>query len=338
MDTLLNRRDVFKWAPGAASLAYMPAFADTAPIAVALSGPNERARQLLGNGGVWRLVKRAADAEIVWITASPSERAAVSVEALRADKHMITELPAALTLDDCQALVEASEQAGRHCYLFESGCYAMESLFVLGLFSAGLLGDALFAETGFCSTVGRTEGMTLAARALPPVGWYMKTNRGDRIRSVAAIGSPHVQNALLATEQGRAIALSQNTATPRPDEGLVRIQGTKGVYSGMSNGVFVDGRSPEAEAFEPVSAYSEYEPRLLRGSIVAADALCLRRIAWSLRGEQPPDCDVYDAAVWSAVPLLAATSIARHGEPIECPDFTRGQWRDRAPIRAERMD
>jgi hypothetical protein len=225
--------------------------------------------------------------------------------------------------------------------LFERGCYTVESLFVLRLFSAGLLGDALFAETGVSHTLPASEsaplGMTLASKALPPVGWYMDIHRGDRVRSVTALHSAYVQNALLATEQGRTIALSQNTATPRPDEGLVRIQGTKGVYSGMSHGLYVDGRSPNSEVFQPLSAYVEYEPKLPRSGATAADALCLYRIAKSLRHGQPPDCDVYDAATWSAIPLLAAQSAEQRSEPVECPDFTRGEWRHRTPVRAERM-
>lgn len=343
MTNLLDRRDVLKWALGAATLGVARAFPDAPAIHVAVRGSGARGLELrrpLAADETWRVVTRFDDAEIVLNVAPPRERAAVSLAALRAGKHVITELPAALTLDDCQALVDASEQAERHCYLFESGCYTMESLFVLGLFSAGLLGDALFAETGFCRTLATAEnalpGMTLASKALPPVGWYMNINRGDRVRSVTALHSPYVQNALLATEQGRTIALSQNTATPRPDEGLVRIQGTKGVYSAMSHGLYVDGRSPDGEAFEPPAAYNEYEPRLLRNG-ATPDALCFFRIAQSLRHGRPPDCDVYDAAAWSAIPLLAADSVEKRSEPVECLDFTRGQWRHRAPVRAERM-
>ena len=342
MTNLLDRRDVLKWALGTASLGVARAFPDAPPVRVAVNGASERGlalRRLLAADERWRVVSGFEDAEIVLNAAPPLERAAASMAALRAGKHVIAELPAALTLNDCQALVDACEQADRQYYLFESGCYTVESLFVLGLFSAGLLGDALFAETGFCRTLGAEDvlpGMTLASKALPPVGWYMNIHRGDRIRSVTALHSPYLQNAMLATEGGRTIALSQNTATPRPDEGLVRIQGTKGVYSGMRHGVYVDGRSPDGEAFDPPEAYTDCQPKSPHKN-ATADALCFYRIAQSLRHGRPPDCDVYDAATWSAIPLLAADSAEKHSEPVECPDFTRGEWRHRAPVRAERM-
>ena len=340
---IFDRRDVLKWALGVASLGATRAFANEAPIRIALSGSSERGlelRRLLATDGTWRIVTRFDEAEIVLNVAPPRERAAASLAALRAGRHVITELPAALTFNDCQSLVDACEQADRQCYLLERGCYTLESLFVLRLFSAGLLGDALFAETGFCHTLPANEsvplGMTLASKALPPVGWYMDIHRGDRVRSVTALHSAYVQNALLSTEGGRTIALSQNTSTPRPDEGLVRIQGTKGVYSAMSNGLYVDGRSADGEAFERRAAYSEYEPILPQNG-ATPDALCLYRIAHSLRHGRPPDCDVYDAATWSAIPLLAANSAEQNSAPVECPDFTRGQWRHRASTRAERI-
>ncbi len=340
---IFDRRDVLRWALGAASLSATRAFADEPPIRIALTGSGERGvelRRLLAADGAWRIVTRLEDAEIVLNVAPPRERAATSLSALRAGKHVITELPAALTLNDCQSLVDACEQAERQCYLFESSCYTVESLFVLRLFGAGLLGDALFAETGLKHTLPSNEsappGMTLASKALPPVGWVMDIHRGDRVRSVTALHSAFVQNALISTEEGRTIALSQDTSTPRPDEGLVRIQGTKGVYSAMSDGLYVDGRSPDGEAFERPAAYSEYQPQLPR-SATTPEALCLYRIAHSLRHGRPPDCDVYDAATWSAIPLLAANSAEHQSAPVECPDFTRGQWRHRASMRAERI-
>lgn len=344
MTHLLDRRGVLKWALAATALGARRAFAGEPPVRIAVSGEGERRTELLRlltADEKWRVVARLDDAEILLNVASPRDRAAASLAAFRAGKHVITELPAALTLEDCQALVDASGEAERHCYLFESGCYTVESLFVLGLFSAGLLGDALFAETGFCHTLDASAntlaGMALASKMLPPVGWYMNIHRGDRVRSVTALHSPYVQNALLATAQGRTILLSQNTATPRPDEGLARIQGTKGVYSGIRHALYVDGRSPDGEAFEPWTVYKEYEPKLARNGDANAGALCFYRIAKSLRHGEPPDCDVYDAATWSAIPLLAARSVERRGEPVECPDFTRGEWRHRAPVRAERM-
>jgi hypothetical protein len=36
--------------------------------------------------------------------------------------------------------------------------------------------------------------------------------------------------------------------------------------------------------------------------------------------------DVYDAAEWSCVAELGATSMFHSSMPVEYPDFTRGDW------------
>ena len=53
------------------------------------------------------------------------------------------------------------------------------------------------------------------------------------------------------------------------------------------------------------------------------------RLIKCLREGTSTDMDVYDAAALSAVVELSCQSVARHGRPVECPDFTRGRWRAR---------
>lgn len=37
--------------------------------------------------------------------------------------------------------------------------------------------------------------------------------------------------------------------------------------------------------------------------------------------------DVYDAALWSVITPLSEWSVAREGETVKVPDFTRGAWK-----------
>ncbi len=52
------------------------------------------------------------------------------------------------------------------------------------------------------------------------------------------------------------------------------------------------------------------------------------RLIDALRAGRPPDMDVYDAAMISAVVELSGQSISRGSEPMAFPDFTRGGWKD----------
>ena len=36
--------------------------------------------------------------------------------------------------------------------------------------------------------------------------------------------------------------------------------------------------------------------------------------------------DVYDAASWMAITALSEMSIAKGGQVVDIPDFTRGKW------------
>lgn len=46
----------------------------------------------------------------------------------------------------------------------------------------------------------------------------------------------------------------------------------------------------------------------------------------------PLDQNVYEGAFWSAVTPLTRKSVAEDGMPQDLPDFTRGQWKDTAPL------
>ena len=128
----------------------------------------------------------------------------------------------------------------------------------------------------------------------------------------------------------------------------MRVQGSKGCYYGSLNKIFVDGRSNRSEGpnwlhnpeFEEMGAYEkEFAAPLwtalgdrAKGS---ADFMMLYRLVKSLREQQPPDADVYDAAAWSAVGLLAEQSAGSGSRVLDVPDFTRGKWERRAPVEAD---
>ena len=56
------------------------------------------------------------------------------------------------------------------------------------------------------------------------------------------------------------------------------------------------------------------------------------RLIKCLREGKPTDMDVYDAASLSAVSGASERSIAKGNKPVKIPDFTRGRWKNRAPL------
>jgi hypothetical protein len=125
-------------------------------------------------------------------------------------RHCAVEVPAATTLDECWALVDASEKSRRHCIQLENCCYGRLELMVLGMVRAGLFGELTHAaaaylhdqreEFFFAKDAGdwrryehlRRNGNLYPTHGIGPVARYMDINRGDRFASLVSMSSPAV--------------------------------------------------------------------------------------------------------------------------------------------------
>ncbi len=61
------------------------------------------------------------------------------------------------------------------------------------------------------------------------------------------------------------------------------------------------------------------------------------RLIQALRKGEAPDIDVYDSVLWSSIVPLSGKSVAKDGEPIKFPDFTRGAWKKSRPLGVEKI-
>ncbi|MBN1339856.1 MAG: Gfo/Idh/MocA family oxidoreductase [Bacteroidales bacterium] len=89
------------------------------------------------------------DVDLLFIATPWEWHVPMCLEALKKGKHAATEVPAALTLDECWQLVEASEKTGRHCIMMENCNYDREEMMILNLAKKGLLGELLHARCGY---------------------------------------------------------------------------------------------------------------------------------------------------------------------------------------------
>ena len=154
------------------------------------------------------------DVDAVIIATPMQLHGVMSVAALRAHKHVLSEVAAAVTLDECWALVRAAEDSGRLYMMSENCCYYRQNLVVLQMVKAGLFGDMTYAECGYVhdcralafksdgSLTWRGElardfsGNLYPTHALGPVCQWLGINRGDRLVSLVAStsaqkGIPH---------------------------------------------------------------------------------------------------------------------------------------------------
>ncbi len=154
-----------------------------------------------------RMLKRD-DLDAVMVLTPIPLHAAMSVASLRAGKHVLSEVPAAVTLQECWDLVKAVKETGRSYMLSENCCYYESCMMILNMVQKGLFGDLTYAECGYIhdcrsicfkpdgSLTWRGElhrdmiGNWYPTHAIGPVGQWLGINRGDRFVSLAANTTP----------------------------------------------------------------------------------------------------------------------------------------------------
>ena len=132
----------------------------------------------------------------------------VLLAAMENGKHAATEIPAALTIEDCWRLVETSEKLRLHCVIMENCCYGRSELMVLNMVRRGILGELLHCEGGYMhdlrSLLFSSEGEGLwrlahsitrnanlyPVHGLGPIAQWLNINRGDRMETLVSMSSP----------------------------------------------------------------------------------------------------------------------------------------------------
>lgn len=163
-----------------------------------------------------RMLERE-DIDMVIVATPWEDHARMCIDALKAGKHAFTEVPMAITTDECWQMVDAAEKAQKNCMMLENVNYGREELFCLNIVRQGLLGELLHAEaayihelrgqmnqvehgTGSWRTLhyAKRNGNLYPTHGLGPVAQYMNINRGDRFDYMSAVASPAMGRALWA--------------------------------------------------------------------------------------------------------------------------------------------
>lgn len=211
------------------------------------------------------------------------------------------------------------------------------------------------------------NGNLYPMHAIGPVACWLDINHGDRFSYLVSMSStsrglnayasevfgPEHENArrtyalgdvnttLIRTEKGRTVTLYHDTSSPRPYDLILRVQGTKGIYHGSMNKIYVHEPGRRDHQWEdPVSYYDRYEHPLWRDLGATAvnyghgggDFLAIYRFVQTVRHQTHVPIDIYDSVTWSVIAALTEESVANRSAPVDFPDFTRGAWRSRKPI------
>ncbi len=89
------------------------------------------------------------DVDAVLLATPMMLHARQAMAALDSGKHVLSEVIAATTLDECWDLVETVERTGLIYMMAENNCYHRETMMVLNMAEQGLFGDLTFAEGAY---------------------------------------------------------------------------------------------------------------------------------------------------------------------------------------------
>lgn len=131
----------------------------------------------------------------------------VCLAAMNQGIHAATEIPAALTLEDCWELVETSESTGKHLCMMENVNYRRNELAILRMVREGVLGELLHADVGylhdtrFLKIRDKGDGLWLGdhhatrdgnlypTHGLGPIAWNMDLGRGNRMEYLVSMST-----------------------------------------------------------------------------------------------------------------------------------------------------
>ena len=174
------------------------------------------AREFIGEEA-WKDLCQWDGVDVVYNATPWHLHAPIALGAMRGGKHAFTEVPAAMTLDECWELVETSEKTKRHCMQLENCCYGEIEMLAFNICHLGLLGELTHGEGAYIHDLRwnnmhdyylnwrlrwniQHKGNQYPTHGLGPICQYMDINRGDRLDYLVSLESQSAGFAAYAQE------------------------------------------------------------------------------------------------------------------------------------------
>ena len=202
-----------------------------------------------------------SDIDAVFIGTPMPFHAEQSIAALDSGRHVISEVTAAVSLDECRRLVAAVRRSKRVYMMAENYIYMHSNAIVSELVRQGLFGEVFYAAAEYIHELKELNeqtpwrrrwqtglpGITYGTHSLGPILQWMP---GDRVASVACAnsgshyrdprGEAYAQDTasmMCRTVQGRMIVIRVDMISDRPHAcGNYQLQGTDGCFESSRGG------------------------------------------------------------------------------------------------------
>ncbi|HUU69289.1 MAG TPA: Gfo/Idh/MocA family oxidoreductase [Planctomycetota bacterium] len=283
-----------------------------------------------------------------------------AIGALKRNLHVLSEVPAGVSVDECEALVRAARRSSGVYMMAENYTYIRWNVIVRELVTRGLFGTTYYGEGEYIHELkGLNEitkwrrkwqtginGITYPTHSLGPILQWMP---GDRVVLVCCAGSSHhyqdprgdyYENEdscvmLCKMRSGGLVKIRVDMLSDRPHlcNGY-QLQGTDGCYessraAGEPHRVWLRSRCKDAQAWMDLA---ELEDEFLpdywkKGEELAhkaghggGDYFEVLDFLDAALGKRPPAVGIHEAMDMTMPGLISQQSIAASGRWIEVPD------------------
>ncbi len=171
------------------------------PEAVSYSGEN-----------AWKEICERDDIDLVYVCTHWDLHAPIAIYAMEQGKHVATEIPAALTMQEAWDLVNTAERTRRHMMMLENCNYDFFEMATLNMVQQGLFGEIVHAEGAYIHDLRsmlfaeegepghywdmwrlkhneKKSGALYPMHGLGPLAHAMNIHRGDRMEYLVSVSS-----------------------------------------------------------------------------------------------------------------------------------------------------
>ncbi|HZK63805.1 MAG TPA: Gfo/Idh/MocA family oxidoreductase, partial [Puia sp.] len=169
-----------------------------------------KAKEYSGETG-WKTLVESNEVDFIYTCTPWRLHTPIAVYAMNNGKHVATEVPSAVTLDECWQLVETSEKTKKHCVMLENCCYDFFEMMTLNMVRDGFFGELVHAEGGYLHNLleenfrkvsengymdmwrlrenAMRNGNLYPTHGLGPLAQCMNINRGDQMDHLVSMSS-----------------------------------------------------------------------------------------------------------------------------------------------------
>ena len=161
-----------------------------------------------GSEDVWKEMCERKDLDLILITTPTYMHAKMAVYAMEQGKHVIVEVPAAVTIDECWDIVKTSEKTRKHCMMMENYSYMPFHITTLNMAKLGFFGEIVHGDgayntskmrNNFSKTMywnmwwlrlyGSRKGNIYPTHGMGAIAQMMNINRGDQLDFLVSVES-----------------------------------------------------------------------------------------------------------------------------------------------------